>query len=100
VFIVSSLSEIRSGLKSLLPSTETDRSPSSIAKADSWRLQYTTTSERLPIRDQPGLRGGERLGFASLDELFGFLRRRTAEEEKAEEKQEDCGRQRSNSRVP
>lgn len=44
--------------------------------------------------------GGERLGFTGLDELLEFLRRRTAEEEDVEEKQEGCGRQRSDSRVP
>jgi len=38
--------------------------------------------------------GGERLGFTGLDELLEFLRRRTAEEEKVEEKQKDRGRQR------
>ena len=36
---------------------------------------------------------GERLGFASLEELFGFLRRRTAEEEAMDEGRLDCDKQ-------
>jgi hypothetical protein len=38
--------------------------------------------------------GGERLGFASLDELLAFLYRRTAEEDGMEDKTRECTKQR------
>ena len=38
-------------------------------------------------------RGGERLGFASLDELLAFLRQRIAEEEEMEDTTKDCTKQ-------
>jgi len=44
-------------------------------------------------------RGGERLGFAGLDELLAFLRRRTAEAEGMEDKTQDCEKQRPDSEI-
>jgi len=44
-------------------------------------------------------RGGERLGFASLDELLAFLCRRTSEEEEVGDKPQDCKGRRSDSEI-
>jgi hypothetical protein len=43
--------------------------------------------------------GGERLGFAGLDELLAFLRLRTAEAEGSEDETQDCEQQRPDSGI-
>jgi hypothetical protein len=40
-------------------------------------------------------RSGERRGFASLDELFDFLRGRTEEDEVMDDRTAGCGKRRS-----
>jgi hypothetical protein len=44
-------------------------------------------------------RNGERLGFASLEELFGFLQRRTAEEEALDKGRIDFDKQPPDSTI-
>lgn len=44
-------------------------------------------------------RNGERLGFASLDELLVFLRRRIAEEEEMEDRTKGCKKKRLDSGI-
>ena len=42
---------------------------------------------------------GDRLGFASLDELLAFLRRQIAEEEEVEDRTKDCKKQQPDSGI-